>query len=149
MKKIIFTFIVVLAFGSTNTGWAQDCSTIVRPMVLQRGIDTNTYPAEKLEFFCHYSQNSFFITTQVPQGAIVHDINELTDLMSGEKVSRSFVADLNTLSIWRYNFNEFRPKDVKDPIYFRMGQGTGIQYLGVRVHNEAMARTLYPEQYKD
>lgn len=149
MKKIIFTVLVVVAFGWANNVDAQDCSAIVRPLCIQRDIDTNTYPAEKLQIFCHYSQCAFFITTNVPDEAVVNDISVLTNTITGEKVSRNFVADLNTISYWGYNFDKFRPKGMEKPIYFRMRRGNTTQYLGVRTLTEAISRSTHPEQFND
>ncbi len=149
MKKIILSFIVVVVFGATNMASAQDCSAIVRPLCIQRNIDTSTYPAEKLELFCSYSRNIFFFTQQVPEGANVHDIWELTDYMTGEKLPRTFVPDLNTFSYWGYNFEQFRPNSSMEYVYFRMGEGSETQYLGVRPYGEAQYRTHYPEKYKN
>ena len=149
MKKIIFTLLVVFTLGLTNMVQAQDCRAIVRPLVILRGIDTSWYPAEKLEFFCQFSQNALFTVQSVPEGAIVHNIGEVTDLLTRQKAPQNMVADLNTLSYWQYDFDEFRPRDYKQPIYFRMGGEGSSQYLGVRCNNEAMARTNHPEEFKD
>ena len=149
MKKIILTALVVLALGWADRVQAQDCNAIVRPLCILRDIDTNTYPAEKLQIFCHYSQCAFFITQQLPERAVVNDISVLTNTITGEKVSRNFVADLNTISFWGYDFDKFRPHGWEGPIYFRMGRGSTTQYLGVRTYSEAMARSTHPEQFKD
>lgn len=149
MRKIVFTVLVVFALGWTNLSQAQDCSAIVRPMCILRGIDTNTYPIEKLDYFCRISQHAFFITKEVPSDAVVHNISELTNTITGEKVPQSFVADLNTISFWGYNFEKFRPKDYRQPIYFRMGRGSNVQYLAVRTYKEAMAREDHPEEFQD
>lgn len=149
MKKIIIAAIAILAIGLTNQSKAQDCRSIVGPLIVLRGIDTNTYPAEKLDNYCQFSQNAFFITNQPPANAIVHDISELTNTVTGERVNQDFIADLNTISYWGYNFYNFRPRGEEGPIYFRMGRGRAVQYLAVRSYNEAMARTTHPEEFKD
>ena len=149
MKKIVLTLLVVLACGWTSRCQAQDCAAIVRPFCILEGIDTNTYPAEKLEMYCQLSRCAFFITSHAPKGAIVHDISVLTNTLTNEKVPQDFVVDLNTISYWGYNFDRFRPLNYPQPVYFRMGHGNSAQYLGVRSYAEAMARSANPEVYKD
>ena len=149
MKKIIFTFLILLALGWTNMSQAQDCSAIVRPLCMQMGYDTTSYPAEKLAYWCQFSQNAFFTTQTVPEGAIVHDISEVTDLFTGNKIPKGFVADLNTLSYFQYDFDEYRPRNYKKPIYFRMGDKGSSLYLAVRSYTEAMGRTDHPEEFED
>ncbi|MBQ6068936.1 MAG: hypothetical protein IJK84_05480 [Bacteroidales bacterium] len=149
MKKIILTAMVVMAFGWANESKAQDCRSIVRPMYILEGMDSTTYPVEKEEIYCIISHNAFFITQEVPEGAIVNDIGDLTDLITGQKLPKDYVADLNTISYYRYNFDKFRGKDFKQTVYFRMGKKGDIKYLGVRSYPEAMARWSNPEQFKD
>ena len=149
MRKIIFTALIVFALGWAEKIQAQDCDAIVRPLCIQRNLDPSIYPAEKLAQYCLFSRCAFFITNQVPREAIVNDISDLTNTITHEKVRQDFVADLNSISYWGYNFNEFRPRGYERPIYFRMGKGRTAQYLGVRSYNEAMARSTHPEQFKD
>ena len=149
MKKIFFTLIVVLAFGWTNTSKAQDCRAIVRPLYILEGIDSTFYPADKEEYWCNFSRCAFFITNEVPSDAIVHNITELTNSVTGQRVQKGFVADLNTISYWGYNYDAFRPRNYEKPIYFRMGRGENMQYLGVRSYRETASRNAYPEQFKD
>ena len=147
MKKIIFTFLILLALGWTNMSQAQDCSAIVRPLCILHGYDSITYPQEKMAYWCNFSRNAFFIVEEVPAGAIVNDISELTDLITGNKLSPNFVADLNTISYWAYNYYTFRPKGYEKPIYFRMGDKHSPKYLAVRSESETMDRTNNPEKY--
>jgi len=149
MKKIIFTTLIVFTMGWAGKIQAQDCNAIVRPLIILRNIDTNYYPAEKLAQYCIFSQCAFFITNQVPSDAIVNEITSLSNSVTGERVPQDFVADLNTISYWGYNFFEFRPRGYQQPIYFRMGSGSSVQYLGVRSYDEAMARSTEPERFKD
>ena len=149
MKKIIFTVLAVIVLGLTNMSQAQDCRAIVRPMYILRQIDSTTYPAEKEAYFCQISQNAFYLTQQVPSGATVYNLSELTNTITGERLSQNFEVDLNTLSYWQYDFYRFEPQGKGQTVYFRIGRRTNHQYLAVRPYNEAQARVDYPELYKD
>ena len=111
MKKIVFTVLVVLALGCTQKCLAQNCRAIVRPYYITQGIDSTMYPAEKEAYLCQFSQNAFFITQQVPQGVAVHDLDELTNVVTGMKAPKNMEIDLNTLSYWQYDFHRFTHSD--------------------------------------
>ena len=148
MKKLFFTVLVILAMGCTQKSLAQStCREIVRPYYIMRDIDSTTYPIEKEEYFCQFSRNAFFITRQVPEGAVVHDLDELTNVLTRTKASKNMEIDLNKLSYWLYDFYRFT--DNRQTAYFRIGKRSDHQYLGVRTYNEAQARTEHPEMYKD
>lgn len=147
MKKIVFTVLVVLALGCTQKCLAQNCRAIVRPYYITQGIDSTMYPAEKEAYLCQFSQNAFFITQQVPQGVAVHDLDELTNVVTGMKAPKNLEIDLNTLSYWQYDFHRFTRNG--QTAYFRIGKRSDNQYLGVRTHNEAQARTEHPEWEKN
>lgn len=148
MKKIIFTVIVLFAIGWTNMGRAQDCRAIVRPFYIQMQIDSTTYPAEKEAYFCHISQNMFFITEQVPSGSTVYNLSELTNTLTNQKVDQNYEIDLNTLSYWGYDFYRFRPQGKGEIVYFRLGKRSDHRYLAMRPYQEAQARVDYPELYQ-
>lgn len=149
MKKIVFTLLAVLAFGWSSQGQERDCRAILYPLYVLEGVDSTTLPADKAEYYCNFSRCAFFITNEVPSDAIVNNITELTDRVTGKKVPNGFVADLNTISYWGYDYYTFRPRNYEKPIYFRMGRGNNVKYLGVRAYKETVSRHVYPEQFKD
>ena len=148
MKKIIFTVIVLFAMGWANMSQAQDCRAIVRPFYIQTGTDSTTYPIEKEEHLCLLSQNALFLTQQVPSGATVYDLSELTNIITDEKLAQNAEIDLNTFSYWGYDFYRFRPQGKGTTVYFRIGSRSDHRYLGVRSYGEALARTDHPEQFE-
>lgn len=149
MKKIVLTLLVVLAFGWTSQAQERNCRAVLYPLYILEGVDSTYLPEDKAEDYCDFSRCAFFITNEVPSDAIVHNITELTDRITGKKVPDGFVADLNTISYWGYDYDTFRPRRYEQPIYFRMGSGKNVQYLGVRGYRETMSRHTYPEQFKD
>lgn len=147
MKKLFFaTVALILVLCGKNVA-AQDCWTIVEPLVIQRGLDTSTYPQEKLDMYCQISANQFYIASEVPAGAKLFDITELHDVLTGRNISSDFVLDLSTLSYYRYNFLDFQVQDFHNTIYFSVGKGSNATYLAVRSVVEAKERTYYPEQF--
>ena len=149
MKKIIFTVLAVIVLGWTNMSQAQDCRAIVRPMYILMQIDSTTYPAEKEAHFCQLSQKVFYLTQEVPNGATVYNLSDLTNTITGERLSQNYEVDLNTLSYWQYDFYRFHPQGKGQTVYFRIGRRSQHQYLAVRPYEEAQARVDHPEQFKD
>lgn len=146
MKKVIFTLIILT--GLAGTAMAQDCEAIVGPFLYLRGIEPSDYPEGKFEYRCTFSRNTFFLTDQVPQGSTIRDISELTDKMTDRNLAENFVVDLNTISLYRYDFERFQKgKDAERTIYFRLKGSNTHRYLGVRCYNDAMRRTSNPEEF--
>ena len=138
MKKILFAAIAIVMLTLQTRVMGQDCDAIVAPFLQQRGFSADTYPADKFEYRCHFSQNTFYFCDQVPSNAQVFDLNELTDLTSDQKVESNMLIDLNTLSYYRYNWSTFQARDNMHHIYFRLGFRNGHRYLALRTPGEAM-----------
>lgn len=149
MKKALILTATIFMLGLFNPVKAQDCDAIVGPLLQERGLTKDTYPIEKIEHFCQVSQNSFYLTDQTPEGAVIYDLSDLTNKFTNRKIPHNFVVDLNTLSLWEYNFLEFQVRHSGVTIYYRLGQNNSAQYLAVRYYGEALERTNYPERYKD
>lgn len=147
MKKVIFTTITILLIGWAGHTKAQNCEAIVEPYLTLHGYTAETYPEDKAEYRCLFSQASFFLTKDLPHGVTVFMITELTDLITGQKVTNDLTVDLNTFSYYRYNFFDFQRQDFDRTIYFQIGQGRDRVFLGVRCYNEAWRRATYPEEF--
>ena len=93
MKKVIFTLIILT--GLAGTAMAQDCEAIVGPFFTLNGIDPDNYPTDKYAYRCLFSQNSFFLTDQAPEGSTIYNLSELTDLLTGLKVPENFVINID------------------------------------------------------
>ena len=149
MKKILIITAIIFMVGLLNPAKAQDCEAIVGPYLTIRGLDPQSYPIEKQEYFCQVSRNTFYLVDEVPEGAPVYNIREVTNRLTGKKVSRDFVVDLNTLSFWEYDFMNFQVSHPYVTIYYRLGSNNTAQYLDVRNYGEALERTNFPERFKD
>ena len=107
MKKIIAVAAMLMAFGGLK---AQDCDAIMLPFFkgdMQRMEEYKAVAPEKFEYRCMISQSMMDVSDTIPQGALNFNINELTDILTGEKLSVSFVVDLNVMSFYQYSFYDF------------------------------------------
>lgn len=107
MKKIIAVAAMLMVFGGLK---AQDCDAIMLPFFkgdMQRMEEYKAVAPEKFEYRCMISQSMMDVSDTIPQGALTFNINELTDILTGEKLPADFVVDINTISYYQYNFHEF------------------------------------------
>lgn len=143
MKKLFFTIVASLLFCSFAQ--AQDCEAIVAPFLQMKGIKAADYPEGKAKDRCLFSQNSFYLTNEVPQASLVFEFGELTNMLTQQHPENNEV-DLNTLSYYLYNFMDFQVRDYHRTIYFHIGN-KDYRYLAVRCYDETMDRTYFPEKY--
>lgn len=148
MKKILST-ILFLAAMVGGKAMAQDCNAILAPYIVLNNIDTNSYPIEKLEYFCQLSSAHFYITDRTPKRAKVFEISELKDYLTGQNLPQNVDIDLNNLSYYRYNFYDFQRLDFKNTVYFRIGKRSENRFLAVRSEIEASQRVNNPEKFND
>lgn len=136
MKKTAFIFaaIVMLSVGAGAQEKGQrNCDTILQPYFALHGYDAETYPAGKAEYRCRYSENAFYFVDDIPNGVPLHQMDELTDLLTGEHPTADMVVDLSTLSYYRYDFNKFQGMHRKSPVvYFRLRGNNSHQFLALR-----------------
>lgn len=142
MRKLFFTAIVALLFCSA-AAQAQNCESIVTPLLEQMGTTKDYYPAEKIEHFCTFSHQAFYLTDKVPDASLVYDITDLTQWGTDGHPAADMVIDLSTLSFWRYNFQNFQKVD--RTVYFRLGRGNSHKYLALRSYNETSILTEQAE----
>lgn len=147
MKKAIFTTIAILLIGWAGQTKAQDCDAILQPLYTLLGTTADEYPADKAADRCAFSHNAFYLTNDLPHGATIFRLTELTDKLTGLKVTEDFTVDLNTLCYYQYNFNEFQREDYYRTIYFQIGPRSRHEYLAVRCYDETWRRTYYPEEF--
>ncbi|MBR1793015.1 MAG: hypothetical protein IJ764_05185 [Bacteroidales bacterium] len=139
MKKIALWVCLSVALSSLSAVYAQqtDCYAIVLPKFHYNEARVSQMPQEKLEWYCNFSRNSFFVCDTLPADAAVYDISELKSKQSGEKVSPDFVVDLNSLSYYAYDFDTYRYRHYGSSVYFRT-PGSEHAYLAIRPYIEAM-----------
>ena len=147
MKKVFLLTIACITLGIWGNLNAQNCSEIVRPYLLRNNIDSSEYPAGKAEWRCNYSRNAFYMTDKIPSDAFVYDFTELTSWLTGQHPNTNIVVELEHLSYWEYNFEQFQHQHFYNTIYFRL-QNSSKKYLAVRNINEIYERTEYPEHFK-
>ncbi len=136
MKKYVFLLLASLAC-SCGLLRAQDCRAIVAPHFNNNLEVVDEIPYGKLFSLCAFSRHSFFVTDEVPAGATVYNISQVKVNTSQNYLPESFVVDLNTLSFYAYNFNEFQKTPWGMTVYFRT-PGSTHSYLGLRSYTEAM-----------
>ena len=100
-RTIILSVLCMMAFGGLR---AQNCEAIMLPFFGGNEKLMQECPAPKLEWRCKYSQNAFYVSDQVPEGAVLRSLTELTDKSTGKRLTEDFVVDLETLSYYAYNF---------------------------------------------
>ena len=147
MKRIFLLAAASILLGIWSNLNAQNCNEIVRPYFLFSGVDSNAYPEGKREWRCHYSQNAFYLTDQIPSNAHVYDFTELTSLVTKQHPSSDYVVDLEHLSYWEFDFDKFQNQHFENDIYFRIKNGPK-KYLAVRDINEIYERTAFPHHFK-
>lgn len=147
MKRIVIAAFCLVAFCSLR---AQNCEAIMLPFFGGNQQKMNEYPEPKFQWRCQYSQNAFYVTDQVPEDAVMRSLGELTNKMTGQKVSpETFVVDLNTLSYYGYNFQQLQLQYPKGDVTLCFPTpGSEHAYLVLRSLDETYFRTEFPENYK-
>jgi hypothetical protein len=147
MKKFIYAAMVIMLTAMMQTVSAQNCEVIVGPYLQANRIGRGEYVQPKFEWRCNFSQNTFYFAENAPEGALVYNITELTNVLTGEHPSADITIDLNTFSYYLYNFMDFQWNDYFHTIYFRTSNPAN-PYLAVRSWEDAYDRTEHPENYK-
>ena len=137
MRRIVSTILLFTAFAVNLC--AQNCDEIVLPHVNYDRAKLEQMPKEKIQWYCDFSRNSFFVTNEVPAGSVVHDIRDVVNKRNGAHIANGFVVDLSQLSYYAYNFNEFQYQNYEKTIYFHT-PGSTYKYLGLYSINETHRR---------
>ncbi|MBQ3579821.1 MAG: hypothetical protein II975_02365 [Bacteroidales bacterium] len=137
MKRIVSTILLLTLFAVSLC--AQNCDEIVLPHVNYDRAKLEQMPKEKVQWYCDFSRNSFFVTNEVPAGSVVHDIRDVVNKRNGAHIANGFVVDLSQLSYYAYNFNEFQYQNYEKTIYFHT-PGSTYKYLGLYSINETHRR---------
>jgi len=140
MKKIVFLALLSVVFGAWNRAQAQDCDELLAPYFHLNHIDPQDYPPEKAEWRCTFAKTAFYFTNSLPENAVVLNLNNVVNLLTGEKLSSDFVVDLEHLSYYGYNFSQLQNQNDKKTIYFRI-QNNKHKYLALRSIIEMAAMT--------
>lgn len=139
MKKLILTAIVTVLFSSAAFAQTRNCEAIVQPLLEQMGTTKDYYPAEKINHFCIFSEQAFYLTNQVPDGSLVYEITDLLIWGGDSHPAADMEINLNTLSFWGYNFQYYQKVD--RTVYFHLGNKNSHRYLALRSYNETCVLT--------
>lgn len=148
MKKVIYAMAIAALVATGFSVKAQDCKDIVLPHVNYNMVKLSNMSEAKIAWYCTFSKNSFFLTNEVPTGAKVYNICDLTFKRTGEHPKDNFQVDLTKLSYYAYNFDEFQYQNYHSTIYFHTPHST-YKYLGVYSIGDTFKRTDAEVKNKD
>ncbi len=138
----------MMCLGLTTNAFAQDCECILLPKFNNDYLSLVSYPTSKLDYFCRFSSNSLFVTDEVPRDATVYDITVLKDVMTGQNVPANFRVNLDSLSVFAYDFARYRVVNDPESVYFRT-PGSEHSYLGLRSYAVSLDMTYSPDSSLD
>lgn len=141
LMKIGAMALMVMAMSSTLK--AQDCEYIVS---FKYGKSMNKVSPAKIDYWCRVNSNTLFVTNDVPTGATVFSISELREYRTGMHLPTDFVVNLDSLSLFRYDFSNFQ--DLNKTVYF-LTEGSEYRYLGVKGYTPSMNDTGEPDKRLD
>lgn len=118
MKQKVLLFFAFLFCASAAVN-AQDCDRILLSFFGGDVQKLQDYPAYKKAYRCAESYLSFYTADQAPEGVLVLDISAVKNVVTGEALTNDFVVDLESLSIYDYNFRELRYNNDNYALCFR------------------------------
>lgn len=122
---------ILICFAMTVK--AQDCYKLVSPNFSEE-VYNNT-PADKLDFYCKFAQAAFYKTNTLPANAIVYPISAVVNKRTNENLSQSVQINLDTFSVYAYNFDTFRYRHWKKEVFFETSD-TVNRYLVLRTEGD-------------
>ncbi len=124
MRKLVLIIVMMAAWMGAS---AQNCTAIVLPKFHYDTAWMALCPVDKLQWYCLESQAAFYESDTVPTGAAVYSITEVKEIDGDSYLPSNFVVDLNTLSLYAYNFEYFYsyfPTDWQKTICFTTPSST-------------------------
>lgn len=116
MKR--YFLVGMLLFAALGSLKAQDCEALVLPYFNNDRGAMSQCPADKIQYYCFVAKAAFYESDTVPAGAEMHNISEVKDIKGSNHLSQNFVVDMNTLSYFAYNFEQFQLRDIHKTICF-------------------------------
>lgn len=141
MKQLLIIGTLLLAMAGKVS--AQNCEAIVLPHFGNNQAALQMINDQKLATYCYYARHAFFVTNTLPEGAISYSITAVKDVFTGAHLPSTFEVDLETLSYYAYNFNDFRINHWGRTVYFSTPNST-YRYLVLRP--ESGTRDFTPEE---
>ncbi len=149
MKQIVLTLLCAFAFFSAGISQAQvnyetddflcdQCQQVALDKYWKNGL---LIPAFKLAYWCSFSKECFFVTDEVPEDAIIYDIEEIKNRRTGVYLPANYVVNIDSLNYFGYTFGtvQQRPGHWAKTIYYRT-PGSAHAYLAVRSYGDAQDR---------
>lgn len=144
MKRTALLILMVCMAGMASVVRAQsdepDCAALVLPRYNNDSTVLDVLAPEKMEWLCTYAHNALYLTNTAPSNANVHNISELRCFYTNQTLPANYVVDLNTFSVYGYNFSDFFYQHNGQDVYFRVGN-QGNQYLVARAPVDAQIMT--------
>jgi hypothetical protein len=84
-----------------------------------------------MEYYCEYAKAAFYTANALPEGAVVYPITEVIDNATNQPLSMSVEINLDTFSVYAYNFYSFQHRHWNKEIYFETAN-TEAKYLVLR-----------------
>ena len=137
--------VFAMAVVASSPCVAQNCDSLVRPKFASVPQVYDQQPAQKIQHYCNFAYNAFYWSDTLPQNAVVYDIADVSNKVSGQHISQNKIINLNTFSYYAYNFDEFQYRNYYQFICFRVGAGNPARYLVLRDYNTIMNITLQLE----
>ncbi len=136
---VLSLFFIFLA-ASPLAAQQRDCHKIVLPAINYDEERIGDLPEEKMREICDFSYYSFFVVDEIPSNAVVYNISDVVSVRDSVAFPSDYVVDLSTLSIYAYNFEDFRFKHENMVVYFRT-PASEHQYLALRPYLQALRLT--------
>ncbi|MDY6288218.1 MAG: hypothetical protein SPM02_02085 [Bacteroidales bacterium] len=137
MKKVLFLALMCAIIGSWGNVQAQNCDKLLQPYYERNNYNPEDYPIEKADWRCRFARAAFYFTNSLPKNAIVYNITDVTNYLTGKKIGRDYVVDLDEMSYYAYNFDYFQYTNDKKTVYFRLNNGD-YRYLVLRSYIDQM-----------
>ncbi len=122
---------ILICFAMTVK--AQDCYKLVSPNFSEAVY--NSTPADKLDYYCKVAQASFYKTNTLPTNAIVYQISAVVNKRTNENLSQSVEINLDTFSVFAYNFDTYRYRHWNQEVYFETSDPVN-RYLVLRTEKD-------------
>ncbi|MBR1850915.1 MAG: hypothetical protein IJ789_06040 [Bacteroidales bacterium] len=142
------TLLASLFLATVSSLNAQDCTEILLAKFNNDTALINDYPQVKLDYYCHYAQNAFYLSDELPEGAEVKPLTQVYNLRTGDVLTEQQASDLTSLIYYEYNFNKLQLQYYRGNITICFPLTNSLhKYLVLRSLDEIYDRTEFPHKY--
>ncbi len=147
MKRFLLIGLFAAAMFSLDVQ-AQDCEYIVGAKYNFNENALALLTPAKLDYYCRFSRNNFYVVNEVPQGATVYSISVVKNNKTQENLTTDFVVILDSLSYYLYNFSHYQSIKPGETVYFST-PNSEYPYLALRSYIDARNMTGEPDMSLD